>query len=334
MFTADVVRFLVLVAVFASIFLLAQVSLRVGLEGRAHAWAVNKRLKLIATGHKREEILGELRKHDPMSNPVNIGLFSRPYNSFRRNLMMAAVPLGLAQIFLGILALFGFVALTVMVVAFSSGFVLTLGTVQLILAMAAAVAIGFPVLAVSYMAQRRRKKMQEQFPVALDIFVRALRSGHPVSSAMELLTKEMNDPIGSEFGLIADEVSYGADLHEALENMAERWDLEDLRMFSVSLSVQQETGGNLAEILDGLSKVIRERASLYLKVRALSSEGRMTGWLLTALPVLTFVILFTMNPQFYLEVAGDPIFVVGFPAMVLWFLVGAMWIKKMVNLKV
>lgn len=334
MFTGEVVRFLVLAAIFASIFLLAQVALRVGLEGRAHAGAVNKRLKMIATGHKREEVLGALRKHDPLTNPVSLGLLSRPYNAFRRNLMMAAVPLGLAQILLAMGALFAFVALIVMIVAFSSGFALTFGTIQLILAMAGAVAVGLPSLAVAYMAQRRRKKMQEQFPVALDIFVRALRSGHPVSSAIELLTQEMSDPIGSEFGLIADEISYGADLNDALEDMAERWDLEDLRMFAVSLSVQRETGGNLAEILDGLSKVIRERASLYLKVRALSSEGRMTGWLLTALPVLTFVLLFTMNPQFYLEVAGDPIFLIGFPAMILWFFVGVAWIKKMVNLKV
>ncbi|WP_324829178.1 type II secretion system F family protein [Qipengyuania zhejiangensis] len=334
MFSADVVRFLVLLTVFASIFLLSQVFLRVGLAGRAHAGAVNKRLKLIATGHKREDILGALRKHDPLSNPVRLGLFTTQYNNFRRNLMMAAIPFGFAQILLGMAALFALVVLVVSVVAVNSGFALGFGIIQLILAMAAAVAIGLPVFATGYMAQRRRKKMQEQFPVALDIFVRALRSGHPVTSAIELLTEEMGDPIGSEFGLIADEISYGADLTEALEDMGERWDLEDLRMFAVSLSVQNETGGNLAEILDSLSKVIRERASLFLKVRALSSEGRMTGWLLTALPVLTFVILFTMNPQFYLEVATDPIFYIGFPLMILWFFAGVFWIKKLVNLKV
>ncbi len=334
MFSADVVRFLVLLTVFASIFLLSQVFLRVGLAGRAHAGAVNKRLKLIATGHKREDILGALRKHDPLSNPVRLGLFTTQYNNFRRNLMMAAIPFGFAQILLGMAALFALVVLVVSVVAVNSGFALGFGIIQLILAMAAAVAIGLPVFATGYMAQRRRKKMQEQFPVALDIFVRALRSGHPVTSAIELLTEEMGDPIGSEFGLIADEISYGADLTEALEDMGERWDLEDLRMFAVSLSVQNETGGNLAEILDSLSKVIRERASLFLKVRALSSEGRMTGWLLTALPVLTFVILFATNPQFYLEVATDPIFYIGFPLMILWFFAGVFWIKKLVNLKV
>ncbi|QKG71131.1 type II secretion system F family protein [Erythrobacter mangrovi] len=334
MLSGDLTRLLILLAVFASIFLASQLFLRAAVEGRAHIGAVNKRLKLIATGHKREEILGALRKHDPMANPLNFGILGPLYSAFQRNLLMAAVPFGFAQILLGMAAFFALVMLVVTVLALSSGYTLTLGVIQLIIAVALATAVGLPVLAVSYLAQRRRKTMQEQFPVALDIFVRALRSGHPVSSAIELLTQEMNDPIGTEFGLIADEISYGADLNEALDDMAERWDLDDLRMFSVSLSVQNETGGNLAEILDSLSKVIRERASLYLKVRALSSEGRMTGWLLTGLPVLTFVILFSMNPQFYLEVAGDPIFMIGFPAMILWFFVGVFWIKNLVNLKV
>jgi tight adherence protein B len=191
-----------------------------------------------------------------------------------------------------------------------------------------------PVVAVGFLAERRRKKMQSQFPVALDIFVRALRSGHPIAGALDMLTKEMEDPIGSEFGLICDEVAYGAELSDALNDMAERWNLDDIRMFVVSISVQNETGGNLAEILDNLSKVIRERASLYLKVRALSSEGRMTGWLLTALPIIMFVALFTINPPFYLDVAGDPIFYIGFPIMLAWYVVGVMAIRKMVNIKV
>ena len=111
--------------------------------------------------------------------------------------------------------------------------------------------------------------MQDQFPVALDVFVRGLRAGHPIAAALDLLTVEMPDPIGSQFGIVVDEVTYGADLRDALAAMADRWDLEDMRMFVVSLSVQSETGGNLAEILENLSKVIRERASMMLKVRAL-----------------------------------------------------------------
>jgi tight adherence protein B len=116
--------------------------------------------------------------------------------------------------------------------------------------------------------------------------------------------------------------------------MADRWGLEDMHMFVVSLSVQNETGGNLAEILEGLASVIRERASMFLKVRALSSEGRMTGWILTALPVLAFSVLFLINPKFYLDVSGDPLFVRSFIGLLTLYTIGFFWIRKMINIKV
>lgn len=330
---ADIIRFLILLGIFVSIFLVAQTFLKAGLEGRAHVGAINRRLRMIATGTRREEIIGRLRKHDPLELS-NLGILAKPYESLRRNLMMAAVPFGLGQVLLAMVILLATLVLIISVLAFGAGFTFTFGVVQMILAVSIAISIGLPLLTVSFFAQRRRRKMQEQFPVALDIFVRALRSGHPVSSAIELLTEEMEDPIGSEFGLVSDEVAYGASLNEALEDMAERWDLDDIRMFVTSLSVQTETGGNLAEILDNLSQVIRARAGLYLKVRALSSEGRMTGWLLTVLPVFTFVMLFIVNPQFYLAVATDPIFYIGFPLMIGWYFVGVIAIRKLVNIKV
>ena len=164
--------------------------------------------------------------------------------------------------------------------------------------------------------------------------MRALRSGHPISSALDLLTREMEDPIGSEFGLVSDEVSYGAELTDALEAMADRWNLEDMRMFVVSLSVQAETGGNLAEILENLAKVIRSRASMYMKVRALSSEGRMTAWMLSILPIFALVSMFMVNPGFYFDVARDPIFLIGFPSLILLYFIGLFMIRRMIDLKV
>jgi len=116
--------------------------------------------------------------------------------------------------------------------------------------------------------------------------------------------------------------------------MAERWDLDDMRMFVVSLSVQAETGGNLAEILDNLSTVIRERHSMYLKVRALSSEGRMTAVMLTVLPLFAFAALFLLNPAFYLDVADDPAFMPGFIVLVVMYVIGFISIRRMVDLKV
>lgn len=333
MFTPQFVQILVMLAIFASIFLVSQTVLKATIEGRLRSKAINRRLKMIEAGADRVEVMASLRKHRPNA-PAGLGQLAPLYERLRRNLMMAAVPIGISQLLLIMSGLFAGTVIVVSLVAFSSGYPFTGGVIQLIIALALAVSVGLPVMALSFVAQRRRKKMQEQFPVSLDIFVRALRSGHPVSSAIELLTEEMEDPIGSEFGLVSDEVAYGAELIDALSDMAERWDIDDIRMFVTSLAVQSETGGNLAEVLDNLTKVIRERTSLYLKVRALSSEGRMTGWMLSVLPVLAFVILFLTNPQFYLEVATDPIFYIGFPMLIAWYAIGVFSIRKMVNLKV
>jgi tight adherence protein B len=199
-----------------------------------------------------------------------------------------------------------------------------------------AVALGFflPLMYIQWRANRTRRKMEQQFPVALDVFVRGLRAGHPIAAALDLLTVEMPDPIGSQFGVVVDEVTYGAELRDALQAMAERWDLDDMRMFVVSLSVQSETGGNLAEILDNLSKVIRERHAMMLKVRALSSEGRMTALMLTILPVFSFTLLFLVNAKFYLDVADDPFFLPGFVTLILMYIIGFITIRRMVDLKV
>jgi tight adherence protein B len=191
-----------------------------------------------------------------------------------------------------------------------------------------------PLMAINFRATKLKRRMEEQFPVALDVFVRGLRAGHPVAAALDLLTTEMPDPIGSQFGLVVDEVTYGAELRDALQNMAERWDLEDMRMFVVSLSIQNETGGNLAEILENLSRVIRERHAMLMKVRALSSEGRMTALILTVLPITTFVVLFILNASFFLDVANDPWFVPGFALLGILYAIGFVWIRKLINLKV
>jgi tight adherence protein B len=134
--------------------------------------------------------------------------------------------------------------------------------------------------------------------------------------------------------MAVDEVTYGAELRDALQNLADRWELDDMRMFVVALSIQSETGGNLAEILDNLSRVIRDRQAMMMKVRALSSEGRMTALMLTVLPLFTFTMLFLFNPPFFLDVANDPWFIPGFACLVALYLTGFFWIRRLVDLKV
>jgi tight adherence protein B len=250
-------------------------------------------------------------------------------------LMQAQVTIATPRLMLGILlAPIVIFFLMLLLMSFWWGIGISVGRLVISLAFAVALGAALPLMVLNFKATRTRKKMQEQFPVALDVFVRGLRAGHPIAAALDLLTVEMSDPIGSQFGLAVDEVTYGAELRDALQSMAERWDMEDMRMFVVSLSVQSETGGNLAEILENLSRVIRERHAMMMKVRALSSEGRMTATMLTVLPLFSFVMLFLFKPAFFLDVANDPWFIPGFGFLIILYLTGFFIMRRMVDLKV
>lgn len=332
--SALLVRTLVLVAIFASIFILSQLVLSLTWDRRVERGAVNQRLKLLRSGLDREAVSLTLLKNVPPVLGPDAGLFERLHARFTRMIMMSAVPIESRSLMLGSVLGFFMLSLVIVVLAWLAKVSINFGVLILALTAAAALAIAVPLMIINRMAEKRRTKMEQQFPVALDVFTRSLRAGHPVAAAIQLVTEEMPDPIGSEFGLVSDEIAYGAELSDALFAMAERWNLEDMRMFVVSISVQNETGGNLAEILENLSRVIRDRASMFMKVRALSSEGRMTGLLLTALPVLAFTGLFLINPGFYLDVAHDPIFLIGFPSLIALYFVGFISIRRLVDIKV
>ena len=144
----------------------------------------------------------------------------------------------------------------------------------------------------------------------------------------------MPDPIGSEFGIVIAEMNYGYDLRGALANLARRVRTQDVQMFVVSVAVQAEIGGSLADILDGLSRVIRERASMVMKVRALAGEGKMTGILLSVLPVATFCFVFMTQPNFYLSVVDDPAFLPSVIAVGIWYSIGITIMKRMIKVEV
>jgi tight adherence protein B len=329
-----IIRLFILVAIFATIFLVTQLLFATVLRGRLESVAVNRRLKMIAGGAEREVVIASLRKNSPRYDENYPPIVRNVLNHFRRMLLASGLNISMWQVMLMMAGLVFAITVLLMFVARSAKIPLTLGVMEIILTFGVALAVAVPMFILNFMAQRRRRKVEQQFPIALDIFVRALRSGHPIASAIQLLTEEMEDPIGSEFGLVSDEVSYGAELADALFAMAERWDLDDIRMFVVSLMVQNETGGNLAEILENLAEVIRARASMYLKVRALSSEGRMTGWVLTGAPVFAFVSLFISNPKFYMDVAMDRMFLIGFPGLIVLYFIGFFTIRNMIDLKV
>ena len=327
-------RAIVLILIFAAVVFAVERVVGAYVARRIKDRAINQRLDLIGRGMSRGDAMQLLRRQTTNLPAGLPGILAGPATRLEKTLIAAGVTVETGKLMLGMLlvpvALFLVIVLAMGLAGAPFGF----GRLLLVVTFSLLVGAGLPMLYFQFRANRMRKKIQDQFPVALDVFVRGLRAGHPIAAALDLLTVEMPDPIGSQFGIVVDEVTYGADLRDALTAMADRWDLDDMRMFVVSLSVQSETGGNLAEILENLSTVIRERASMMLKVRALSSEGRMTATMLTGLPLVAFTILFLGNPSFFLDVADDPAFVPGYMVLLIMYVIGFYWIRRMVDLKV
>ncbi len=217
-----------------------------------------------------------------------------------------------------------------------AGFIGKLHLAAFLLVLLFAVSLGIlaPIVWLLRLVSVRTKKLDAQFPIAVDVFVRGLRAGHPITGALELLVSEMPDPIRSEFKIVMAEMNYGYDLRGALENFSRRVNSQDVKMFVVSVGIQSETGGNLADILEGLSKVIRDRASMVMKVRALSSEGKMSGVILSIMPIAVFCFIFSTHPEFYLDVADDPIFLPGVALMAVWYGMGIFMMNRMIQIKV
>lgn len=292
---------------------------------------VSKRMALIEQGATSEEIITALRRQ---STDVSRSLLPALLTYMDSRMSQAGIRLS-AQRMLSYMAtatlLIGFLF---PLIGGITGQIRSAGAVLLLVLFAAGIGIVMPLLYINYVAAKRLKKIEAQFPVALDVLVRGLRAGYPVSGALELVVNEMPDPLSSELGLVLAEMNYGYQLRDALENLAGRVQTQDINMFVVSVAIQTETGGSLADILDGLTKVIRDRAAMVLKVRALASEGKMTGTLLTAMPVITFVGVFSSQPNFYLDVVDDPWFMPGTLGVLFLYVLGVVIMRRMISIKV
>ena len=167
----------------------------------------------------------------------------------------------------------------------------------------------------------------------MDVIVRGLRAGHPFRAALALVAREMPDPVGTEFGIVADEITFGLEQSAAVDNLAPRVGHGDLSFFATAVNIQQQTGGNLAEILSRLSRMLRSRTKLRLKIRALSSEGRLSAIALSATPFILFVIITLLSPDYFVSIKDHWITL---PAMIvgaLMLVVGNVMLYKMVNFK-
>jgi tight adherence protein B len=181
--------------------------------------------------------------------------------------------------------------------------------------------------------QRRIARFGELLPDGIDVLVRGLRVGYPLPAALDLVGREMPDPLGIEFGITCDEISFGQDLRTAIENLYRRVGQEDLLFLIMAINVQSQTGGNLPEILTGLSRLLRNRAKIHLRVRALSADGRMSAVVLSTIPFLLFGLILLIAPSYFVEVRDHPLVA---PALIygaVSLLLGNIVMYRMVNFK-
>ena len=191
-----------------------------------------------------------------------------------------------------------------------------------------------PVAVLKFLASRRRKKAVSQLPDALDVIVRSLGAGHPVPVAMALVGREMPDPIGTEFGVASDEISFGASISTTVQRLADRVGHEDFDLFSAMIRLQERTGGNLAELLRKSANTIRDRQKMRLKIKAASAEGRMSAMILNIAPIALFFLINLAAPDFYGDVEGHKMMTYGTYGIICWMLIGNLVMKKMINFKI
>ena len=180
---------------------------------------------------------------------------------------------------------------------------------------------------------RRIAAFAEQLPDALDVLVRGLKAGHPFRVALGLVAREMPDPAGTEFGILADEIMFGLGQSVAVQNLCQRVGQDDLTFFSIAISIQSETGGNLGEILGRLSHLMRNRSKLRLKIRSLSAEGRLSGIALSLAPFVLFGIITLISPDYFLAVKNHPVVPIAAAVAGILLVIGNVMMYRMVNFK-
>lgn len=190
-----------------------------------------------------------------------------------------------------------------------------------------------PLGVLKFKAGKRNTALGHQLPQALDIIVRSLEAGHPVPAAVALVGREMSDPIGTEFGMAADEIAYGATLEQAVERMSERCQHPDVDLFAATVRLQERTGGNLTGLLKLNASTVRDRHKMRLKIRAASSEGRASAMILTAAPFVAVGMILLISPKFYGEVIDEPAVRYGLAIIGFWIFLGNMIMRRMIDMR-
>jgi len=284
---------------------------------------VNRRLEMLDKNTNREEVMEKLRKE------MQLHLKSRRiplYAILATKAQKAAIAFSPKQL-IGLMGLLG-------VLAFVG---LTIGTgtsLPVRILVSAGMGVGGIFVWISMKANKRKGLLEEQLPDAIELMVRSLRVGHPFSSAISIVANEVSDPLATEFGIIADESAYGRDVGEALKDMAERLEMQDLRFLAVAVTIQQQSGGNLAEILDGLAKVIRARFRLFRRVKAITAEAKWSGKFLSGFPLLALVGIQLVDPNYYDEAMLHPYFIPACLVVGAFLVLNLIVMRALVNIKV
>jgi tight adherence protein B len=283
---------------------------------------INRRLSLLTDSPDRVNILVQLRKERGLNREGGLRL---PFESLNRLILQSGLTMGLSRL--------GVIVALAAVVAFAAAVVIR-GSIAEALGWALFTGVLAPYIGLRMLRGRRQKRFGLQFPDAIDIIVRSLRAGHPVPIAVSMVSREMPDPIGTEFGLVADEVTYGADLETAMRNLYFRVGQDDLPLFVTAVAIQGTTGGNLGEILQNLSTVIRQRFKMRRKVKALAAEGRMSAIMLSSLPIGVFFMIHLVSPDFYGSVWQFDLTKMILAAAGAWMLIGNFAMYRMVNFRI
>lgn len=284
---------------------------------------LSRRLSLLEKNANREQVLEQLRKEmNQHLTAKNIPL----YSVFAKKAQLANIAFS-PNALLGIMALLSviaFVLLTLFTEA-AMGMRIILGGLM---------GVGGVYYWVNNQAKKRTMLMEEQLPDSVELMVRSLRVGHPFTTAIGIVAKEVPDPLGTEFGVISDEAAYGRDISESLKAFAERMDNQDLRFLAVAVTIQQQSGGNLAEILDGLAKVIRARFKLFRRVNAITAEAKWSGRFLSFFPIGALMMILLIRPDYYDEVQQTAAFIPAALFVVVFLTINMIFMKIMTNIKV
>jgi tight adherence protein B len=264
-------------------------------RGNGGEEAINRRLRMLASGADPEEVLSLLRRRRPADGLERIpGL-----REWQTLVIQSGITTGAGRLLTLLLLGTGGLWLIMMLLGFA-GFVAF--TTSLL------IGVALPVVILVQIRSRRATRIARQLPDGIDLMVRSLRAGHPLNAAFQVIAREMPDPLGSEMGIVADAITYGDDLTDAVTAFSDRVGIEDARYLAVAINIQAGTGGNLAHVLEALASVIRERFAMLRKIKALSAEGRLTAMIVSVVPLVIYFSLNLISPTYYGDVADDPLY--------------------------